>query len=705
MRKSILHGSKKTPRLLALLLILVLVGGVLAACGGEAAPEVDLGTTTEESADDATADDAAAEDEGDDEAMAEDDADESAGESMADMSAMEAPSLAEMVAAGDLPPLEERLPTNPAIVEPVESLGQYGGTWRSALVGGADNAWLVRTISYEHMVRWNPEFTGLEPNIAESFEANDEATEFTFYLREGMKWSDGDDFNADDVMFWYEATRADEDYEAVHPTANWIKGGDGEGVVVERIDDYTVKFVFSAPNGLFLQNFATPSGADVTRYPAHYCSQFHAAYADADELDALIAEHDATDWVNLFDLKCGGVPGTPYDARWQNAELPTLMAWDIVDAYGEGTQVIAERNPYYWKTDPEGRQLPYIDTVIYDILEDTEVLLGKVASGEIDMMSRHFNTNDNKAFLFDEQENGEFEFFETIEGGNTTGFHFNLNHQDPRMREIFQNKNFRIAMSHCINRQEIVDLLYIGQGEPMASAVGKEMPDLYDEEFYTQYIEFDQELAQELLESEGFVRDGDYYLAPDGEPLSFEVQVTEAFGFDARAEVVVNQWQACGIDARLKVMDRSLLYTRKDANEHDVHVWGAGAGPTVFLDPRHLFPYSGESTFAQAWQTWYNNPDGDGALTPPEEPPADVQRQMELYDQIKASGDTAVQTELMKEIIEIAKDQFYVIGLSSSPPGYGIVKTNFRNVPESMPGSWQYPTPAPTHPEQYWIEQ
>ena len=78
---------------------------------------------------------------------------------------------------------------------------------------------------------------------------------------------------------------------------------------------------------------------------------------------------------------------------------------------------------------------------------------------------------------------------------------------------------------------------------------------------------------------------------------------------------------------------------------------------------------------------------------------------MELYDQIKATGDYETQLELMRELVEIAKDQFYVIGLSSSPPGYGIAKNDFRNVPESMPGSWNYPTPAPTHPEQYWIEQ
>ncbi len=669
------------------LLTAVLAVGLLAACAGGAEP-IDLGTTTDDAA-----------------PSAEEVTDVDSSGAEADLSQLEAPVLAERVASGDLPPLEERLPTTPAIVEPVESLGQYGGTWTSALVGGQDTAWLRRTIVYEHLVRWTPDWSGVEPNIAESFEANDEATEFTFYLREGMKWSDGDDFTADDIVFWNQDILLNEEYRAVHPIGNWLLGGDGEPPVVEKIDDTTVVFRFSAPNGLFLQNLATPDGWTPTRYPTHYCTQFHPDY-NTENLDELIAENDANDWVNLMELKCDGVVGTPYDALFQNPELPMLFAWDITTGYGDGTQVVGERNPYYWKTDPEGRQLPYIDRVVYNILEDNEVLLLNVLNGEIDMSSRHFNTNDNKAVLTDNMEQGDFDFFETVSGGGTQGFMFNLTHQDPRMREIFQNKNFRIAMSECINRQEIIDLLFIGQGEPMQSAVGKEVADLYDEEMYTMYTEFDPEGAQQILEEEGFTMGDDgFYLAPDGEPLNFEVQTTDSFGHSDRAEIVVQQWQSCGVDARLKVYDRSLLYTRKDSNEHDVHVWGSGAGAEVFIDPRSLFPFSDESAFARAWEEWYNNPSGEGSLTPPEEPPAEVQRQMELYDQIKATGDYETQLELMREIIEIAKDQFYVIGLSSEPPGYGIVKNDFRNVPESMPGSWQYPTPAPTHPEQYWIEQ
>ncbi|MGH2603423.1 MAG: ABC transporter substrate-binding protein, partial [Dehalococcoidia bacterium] len=90
----------------------------------------------------------------------------------------EAPSLAERVTAGELPAVAERLPKSPLVLEPVEQVGTYGGDWRSGLVGGQDTAWLVRTVDYEHLVRWSPDWTEVIPNIAESFEPNADATEY-----------------------------------------------------------------------------------------------------------------------------------------------------------------------------------------------------------------------------------------------------------------------------------------------------------------------------------------------------------------------------------------------------------------------------------------------------------------------------------------------------------------------------------------------
>lgn len=623
-----------------------------------------------------------------------------------DTSAKEAPMLAEMVTAGSLPALEERLPANPMVVEVAESLGQYGGTWHSGLRGGQDNAWLTRILGYDYLVRWNVDWTDVIPNLAESFEVNDDATEYTFKLREGTKWSDGEPFTADDILFWYEDVFVNEEYVALHPIDNMWMGG-GEPVRVEKVDDYTVKFVFSGPNGLFLQRLATPDGANPTRHPKHYCSQFHPKY-NQDNLDALIAENQATDWVNLYDLKCGGIPGTPYDALWYNADLPTLYAWDITTPYGgTSTQVVADRNPYYWKVDPEGRQLPYIDQLVAEIGEDVEVLVLRGLNGEIDMQDRHIGTLANKAVFADNMEAGGYHFFETIPSSmNSTIIALNLTHKDPVKREIFQNKDFRIALSHAINRQEIIDVVYVGQGEPYQLAPRPTSP-FYNETLAKQYTEYDPDLANQMLDAIFPDKNAQgIRLGPDGNPIVFDVELdaTQADRIDT-LELVKGYWEAVGVQINVKAEDRSLMYTRKDGNEHDAVVWGGDGGLDVILEPRWYFPFSGESLYAEAWQSWFNNPTGEGALAAPEEPPAEVKQQMDLYNQIKATGDAAQQAELMNQILQIAQEQFYAIGISLPVPGYGIVKDTFHNVPSPHPGAWLYPNPGPANPQQFWIEQ
>ena len=309
----------KPIRLLAILLVALLTIGILAACGGASAPAEEA----------APADSASADDSG--EAMADD-----------GVSPNQAPALQEMVRNGDLPPLAERLPVEPAVVVPVEGIGQYGGTWDTALVGGSDTAWLVRTVSYIHLMGWTPQWDGLVPNAAEDVIASEDASEYTFIFREGMKWSDGAPFTAHDLAFWWNDQILNPDLSP-GGTPGWMRAGDADATF-EAVDDHTLKITFDAPNGLFLQNLATPGGSIFTRVPIHYCSQFHADH-NTENLDALIAENNANDWVHLYQMKCSSVPGTPSDSRWFNADLPTLMPWLVSVAYGEGSQMILERNP------------------------------------------------------------------------------------------------------------------------------------------------------------------------------------------------------------------------------------------------------------------------------------------------------------------------------------------------------------------------
>jgi peptide/nickel transport system substrate-binding protein len=165
--------------------------------------------------------------------------------------------------------------------------------------------------------------------------------------------------------------------------------------------------------------------------------------------------------------------------------------------------------------------------------------------------------------------------------------------------------------------------------------------------------------------------------------------------------LVEGYWADVGVDMELVVEDRTVFYERKAANLQDANVWGGDGGLEVILEPRWYFPYSNESLFGEAWQYWFNNPNDERA----EEPPEAVQQQMELYTQLKATADPEGQNEIMSQILQMAADQFYAIGISLPGNGYGIVKNNMHNVPEVILQAYLYPSPAPTNPFTYYFSE
>jgi peptide/nickel transport system substrate-binding protein len=341
------------------------------------------------------------------------------------------------------------------------------------------------------------------------------------------------------------------------------------------------------------------------------------------------------------------------------------------------------------------------------VAQDAQTLVLKTLNGEIDMQDRHIATLSNKAVFADNQQKGGYGFFETLPATmNQVVIALNLTHKDPVKRQIFQNKDFRIGLSHALDRQEIIDVVYVSQGEPWQAAPRRETP-FYDERMAKQYTEYDLKKANEYLDRAFPQKDGQgFRLGPDGKRIFFVIEFTSATAPD-RADalkLVQGYWQKVGVDAQIKEEDRSLLGTRKTANEHDATAWDAGGGLDVILYPYYYFPQAFGSDFARAWEVWYNNPSGAGAQTAPEEPPPAPKRQMELYRQLETTSDPGKQIELMKQVLAIAREEFYTIGLALPPNGYGLVKNNFKNVPKSMPGAYLWPTPAPTNPSQYFIQ-
>lgn len=601
----------------------------------------------------------------------------------------EAPALAKQVRAGDLPPVDERLPKEPLVVQTVDRLGMYGGTWRTALLGVADVPWLNRTVGYEGILRFDPEFETDVPNVAKSVEPNDDGTEYVIKLRKDMRWSDGAPFSADDVVF---AQNDVENHQEILP------GEEENPGTAEKVDDYTVKLSFAQPKGLFLTDMAAYGGQALVRYPMHHLRQFHKDYNP--DVDEVVDEHGYEHWVELFQDK-SGITGS----YWANSDLPTLYAWRVRSMLGDGDRVVVERNPFYWKVDPEGRQLPYLDEVTFQVVNTAEVILLAASQGEIEMQDRHIGLPQNKPVLAENREGGGYQFYETRPTEmNTTGIAFNLTSKDEVKREIFNNKDFRIGLSYAIDRQEIIDTAFQRQGRPWQLSPRPETRFVNDQ-LAEQYLDYDVDLANEHLDAAGYDEtDADgYRLGPDGKPISFTLSyiISRRPEWADVAALLEGYWDAVGIKAHLRSIDRSLWTEQGEANEFDVTVWAGefGSDIDIFVRPMWYIPTDGHLCYAPAWRSWYNSGGTAG-----ERPPKKVREQLDLWDQIRVTPEEEERDALMKEILSICAEELLTIGISLSPPGYGIVKNNFHNVPKSMPQSDVCRTPGLTNPEQYFID-
>ncbi|MEV0459270.1 ABC transporter substrate-binding protein [Catellatospora methionotrophica] len=604
----------------------------------------------------------------------------------ADLGQKEAPALAEEVKAGRLPKLEERLPANPLVVQTVDRPGKYGGTWRTVAVGVEDaSSWMLQTIYYDNVLAWDAAFPNnggiadVKANLAESFTSNADGTEYVFKLRPGIKWSDGKPFTADDVVF---AVNEIAVHPEVSPAPNSrFVGLDGKPGKAEKVDQYTVKITFTGPNGLFLQGMCS-AGGWVLAAPMHYLQQFHGDHMSA----------KPADWVTAFKTK-----NDPFG----NAERPTLTAWKVTTPIGGGSQVVVERNPYYWKVDQNRRQLPYLDKVVYSIVTDAEVGLAQVSNGQVELTSRAVNSTRNKPVLANARAKGGFDFFEVKTGQmNANTIMFNLTHADPVKRQIFGNRDFRVGLSLAINRKEIIDGVYAGQGEPWQAAPRPDSP-FYDQKMAKQYTEYDVAGANAALDKAGFALKDGARVGPDGKPIEFVVLVStsnptivQAMGFITRF------WQAVGVKATVQSVDETLFFERVTAGQHDVAVSTGDGGDNPILYPYRYIPTAPRvSLFGPAWGTWYLSNGAQG-----EQPPAAVAKWIEDYKKIRGTTDATTATNLMKGILAGVRDEFQVIGTVLPIHGYGVVKNNFHNVPKSIPGDLTFPNVGAAHPEQFFVD-
>ncbi len=610
----------------------------------------------------------------------------------------EAPALAELVAAGELPPVAERLPAEPMVLKPSEGIGVYGGSLNGAFTGPADHQNAERMLK-NHMIFWDTGMTEVQPHIAKAFEANADNTEFTFHLREGMKWSDGEPFSADDVMFWYQDIMLNDDLLPAKP--GWAKAG-GELGVWEKLDDYSFKVSFTQPYGTF---FELVAGLTVNGHyaqlepctggfsPKHYMTQFHADYIGLEEANALAAAEGFDNWTKLFCSK--NDPNL-------NPESPVTTAWVPTTSFSD-QQVILERNPYYWAVDTDGNQLPYLDRIVLTLAEDLEVLNLKAIAGEYDMQARHIDIAKLPVFLENAEATGyKVQFFRS-RGGSEVALSFNQDYdKDPAMAEFIKNADFRRALSMAIEREQINEAFFLGLGRPSSYCPWPDPPYAPGEEYDQLYSQLDVAKANEMLDALGLdQKDSEgFRLLPNGERIVIEMMaVSGAFrDYPGIGEMFAQQWKNnVGIDSEIQSVERSLRNTRLTNNDVMTSFWGGGGSESLFLFPNHSFAYQWESGIGPLSGQWLQDHSVGS------EPTGPIREQQLLFEEGSKLPRTE-RGEIGQKMMAIGCDNvFYISTVTDIPPWVGIVKNNFHNLAVGFPFTTVGQTPGNTYPETWYI--
>lgn len=610
----------------------------------------------------------------------------------------EAPALAALVASGDLPPVEERLPEEPLVEQVTDSIGTYGGVLRRGFLGPSDHNNYTRVV-YDALVRFSPTGGEVIPHIAKGWESNADFTQWTVFLRKGMKWSDGEPFTADDIMFWYNSILKNAELMPSAPV--WMSNPDGSVVTVEKLDETSVRWTFAQPNTAFLLDLANKDGADksianLAFAPAHYLKQFHPDFTDADELQAKVDAAGFDSWVQLFQVEA-----LPH----LSGKRPSTAAWaPNGTTVGDETFVI-ERNPYYFAVDADGNQLPYIDEVKFTFFADKQTLNLAAVGGQIDMQGRHIEMS-NYPVLMENSAKGNYRVvtYPTF-GGSDAVLMFNQTYNnDPAIGDILRTKDFRIALSYAIEREAIKELAFLGIGEARQGVPAPFHPYYPGDEYAFKYTEYDVDKANELLDGIGLTeRDGDgFRLRPDGERLDLEISVVPAFASWADiGQLVVEDWAEVGVRAHIELRERTPHFAMRDSNDLQIEIWNEDTTGFPFSGQPNYDPRSQPAmTLAPLVRQWVNSNGERGVKPTPE-----IQRIMDIIDEAKVSGKDR-QIELAQELFRIWAENVWEIGTVGLTPmvqGVVVANSNLKNVAEVAGNDWPLRTPGNTRPEQFYF--
>ncbi|MEM7212460.1 MAG: ABC transporter substrate-binding protein [Pseudomonadota bacterium] len=605
---------------------------------------------------------------------------------------VEPPVLDKLVRAGHLPPVEKRVPLEPAVIDldaEGKTSGRYGGELR-LLMGKQKDTRMMSVYGYARLIALNEDLE-YTPDILKSYDVK-EGRVFTLQLRKGHKWSDGHPFTSEDFRFYWEDIANNKKLTPRGlPKAMLVEN---EPPTFEVIDETTVRYTWHKPNREFVSWIAGSRPLRIFR-PAHYLKQFHVKYGDKKQIEALVKTGQKIDWVDLFKSR----------DRWyrmDNAELPTLQPW-VNTTWPPATRFKFKRNPFYYRVDTNGLQLPYIDWVVMS-LGETKVIPAKAGTGESDLQGKYIRL-DHYTFLKEGEKRHDYSvrLWKRSQGAHIALFP-NLNVADPEWRKLLQDVRFRRALSLAIDRHEINQVVYYGLAREGNNTILPASP-LYRPRLQSAWAKYDLKRANALLDEMGLTKrneDG-IRLMPDGRPLIITVDTAGESTYQVDVlELIHDSWLKAGLKLFTKPSQREVFRQRIVAGQTIMSTFsGISNGiPTVSMSPEEFAPTNKYQLQWPQWGLWGQTSGKMG------EAPAlpEVNHLSELYeDWLYAEGEDQ-QRKAWKEMLDIHADQVFTIGVVNSTLQPILVSNKLKNVPEEAFYNWSPGAYFGVHkPDTFWF--
>jgi peptide/nickel transport system substrate-binding protein len=387
----------------------------------------------------------------------------------------------------------------------------------------------------------------LQPELAESWQIAEDGTRITFTLRPNLRWSDGEPLTVDDVVFTFQ----DVVFNPAIPSDlkdSLRIGDDRQFPTIQALGDRQVEFQLPEPFAPFLRS-------------------------TADYRASILPRHRLAESVKTLDDA-----GNPlYLSQWGTNTNPQdlVVAGPFqIEAYTPAERVIFRRNPYYWRQDDQGRSLPYLDRIVWQLVASTDTQLLRFRSGDLDIMgdSRPLRP-EYFELLKREEERGNFRLYVGGESSSTTFVVFNLNQAtnaagqplvDPVKSAWFRDRQFRQAIAHAINRPRLINNIYRGIASPQNSPVSIQSPYFLPPEEGLPVYDYDPERSRQLLDAAGFTYTAaGQLLDAEGNRVQFTLRtnagnlVREAIGSQIRSDLA-----EIGIQVDFSAIDFGTLVSR-----------------------------------------------------------------------------------------------------------------------------------------------